>query len=63
MLVLSRKLNERILIGENITITVCYYRPDGGVVIGIDAPRDVTVLREELVPRVRRERPRKGGVA
>ncbi|TWU37030.1 carbon storage regulator [Novipirellula artificiosorum] len=47
MLVLTRKLNEKIQIGENITITLI--RVDGGKVrLGIDAPRDVRVLRAEL---------------
>jgi len=47
MLVLSRKLNESIQIGENITITLI--RVEGGKVrLGIDAPRDVRVLRSEL---------------
>jgi len=47
MLVLSRRVNERILIGNNVTITVV--RVDGGLVrIGIDAPKEVSVMREEL---------------
>ncbi|RIK82225.1 MAG: carbon storage regulator [Planctomycetota bacterium] len=47
MLVLSRKVGERILIGENIAITVVRIG-QGGVRIGIDAPDDMTVVREEL---------------
>lgn len=47
MLVLSRKVGERILIGENIAITVVRIG-QGGVRIGIDAPGDLTVVREEL---------------
>ncbi|TWU45777.1 hypothetical protein Q31b_09530 [Novipirellula aureliae] len=47
MLVLSRKLNESIQIGDDITITLI--RVEGGKVrLGIDAPRDVRVLRSEL---------------
>lgn len=47
MLVLSRKLNEKITIGENITITVV--RVSGNTIrLGIDAPRDVRVVRGEL---------------
>ena len=49
MLVLSRKLDEQIQIGPNITITLVRIR-DGSVRIGIDAPRDVRVLRAELPP-------------
>ena len=47
MLVLSRKTNERIQIGDNITVTVV--RVKGQVVrIGIDAPKDVRILRPEV---------------
>ncbi len=48
MLVLTRKQNEKIQIGDNITITVI--RTKGKAVrLGIDAPRDINVLRGELV--------------
>lgn len=46
MLVLSRKPGESIQIGDNITITVVKTGPN--VRIGIDAPKDVIVLRKEL---------------
>ncbi len=49
MLVLTRKLMERLYIGDDICITVV--RIEGGQVrLGIDAPRDVSVVRSELVP-------------
>ena len=49
MLVLTRKVNESIRVGENITITIT--RIAGGAVkIGIEAPKDVRVLRDELRP-------------
>ncbi|MCA9189649.1 MAG: carbon storage regulator [Pirellulaceae bacterium] len=47
MLVLSRKVGERILIGDQITITVVRLAT-GGVRLGIEAPADTTVLRAEL---------------
>lgn len=47
MLVLSRKVGERVLIGENITITVVRIT-GGGVRLGIEAPADTAVVREEL---------------
>jgi len=48
MLVLSRHAGEKIVIGENITITVSRVLP-GRVVIGIEAPSDMLVMREELL--------------
>ena len=48
MLVLSRKLSERIRIGDNIVIQIIRIGP-GTVRIGIDAPHDVTISREELL--------------
>ena len=48
MLVLSRKTDEQIIIGENITVTVL--RVQGRIVkIGIDAPGNVPVFRRELL--------------
>jgi carbon storage regulator len=49
MLVLTRKLMERLFIGDDICVTVV--RLEGGQVrLGIDAPREVSVVRAELVP-------------
>jgi len=48
MLVLSRKLNETILIGDNVRVTLLGIDGDK-IKIGIDAPRDVKVFREELI--------------
>ena len=47
MLVLSRKVNERILIGEDIELVVVQIRGDK-VRIGIAAPKDVSVHRQEV---------------
>jgi carbon storage regulator CsrA len=47
MLVLSRKQNEKIIVGDNVTITVLKIRGNT-VRIGIDAPREVAVVRGEL---------------
>jgi carbon storage regulator len=48
MLVVTRKAGDKILIGDNITITLLSC--DGGRLrIGIDAPREVRVLRAELL--------------
>jgi carbon storage regulator len=47
MLVLSRKVGERVLIGDKISVTVVRAAP-GVVRIGIEAPPDLPVVREEL---------------
>ncbi len=47
MLVLSRKKNERIVINDNITIVVVEIRGDK-VRLGIDAPKEVPVHRQEV---------------
>jgi len=49
MLVLSRKLNEKILISPNIRITVVGIR-GSQVRIGIEAPDSIDIYREELYP-------------
>ena len=49
MLVLSRKLNQSIIVGDNVKIQVL--KISGNTVrIGIDAPQDVKILRGELAP-------------
>ena len=47
MLVLARKVNEAILIGEEIQVKIISIEK-GVVKLGIDAPSDVTIIREEL---------------
>jgi carbon storage regulator len=48
MLVLSRKLNERIYIGNDITVTITRVGA-GQVRLGIEAPQDVLIRRSELL--------------
>jgi carbon storage regulator len=51
MLVLTRKINESIIIADSIVVTIL--RIDGGKVrLGIEAPANVHILREELQTRV-----------
>ena len=47
MLILRRKKNESLLIGENIRITIIECAGDG-VRLAIDAPKQISILREEL---------------
>lgn len=49
MLVLSRKKDQQIIIGDNIVITIVQVAGNK-VRVGIEAPREVLVLREELQP-------------
>lgn len=49
MLVLTRKLMERIYIGDEICVTVVRLE-SGQVRLGIDAPRHIAVVRGELTP-------------
>lgn len=51
MLILSRKADESIVIGDNITIKIVSIEK-GVVKLGIDAPSDVSILRSELVAAV-----------
>lgn len=51
MLVMTRKVGERIVIGENVTVTVVLI--GGGVVrVGIEAPPEYAIVRRELLNRV-----------
>jgi len=54
MLVLSRKKGERIVIGDSISLIVIEIRGDK-VRLGIEAPRDLTVHREEVANRILRD--------
>jgi carbon storage regulator len=54
MLVLSRQSDETIVIGDNIRVTIVEVRGDK-VRIGIEAPRDVSVHRQEIYDAIRRD--------
>jgi len=55
MLVLSRKRDERIVIGDNVVITIIDIRGDK-VRLGIDAPSDVTIHRQEVLDAINRSK-------
>lgn len=61
MLVLSRKKDEQIVIGDDVVITVVDFRGNK-VRLGIDAPREVAVHRREVYDAIQKEeRKRKDG--
>ena len=51
MLILTRKIGETVVIGDNITMTVLGVK-GSQVRLGINAPRDVSVHREEIYMRI-----------
>ena len=54
MLILSRRVRESVMIGDDVTITILGLK-GGQVRIGVNAPRSVAVHREEIYERIKRE--------
>lgn len=54
MLILSRKINEKIKIGDDITLTIIEVRGDQ-VKIGVEAPKHVKVFRQEVFEAIQDE--------
>ena len=54
MLVLSRRQGKSLIIGDDIKVTITDIR-NGQIKLGIDAPKDVTVNREEVVKEIKGE--------
>ena len=54
MLILSRKTNEKIMIGDDISISIIEIRGDQ-VRLGIDAPKNVKVYRQEVFDAIKAE--------
>jgi carbon storage regulator len=52
MLCISRKAGEAIHIGDNVIVRVLRVSPSGQVRLGIDAPRSVTVHRDEIAAEI-----------
>ena len=54
MLILTRKVGETIVIGDDITVTILNSK--GVVKLGINAPMDVSIHREEVYQRIQNEK-------
>jgi len=54
MLILTRRVGETLMIGEDVTVTVLGVKGNQ-VRIGVNAPRNVAVHREEIFERIKRE--------
>ena len=55
MLILTRRIGEKLIIGENVTVTILAAK-GSQIRIGIEAPRDIQVHREEIFQRILNER-------
>jgi carbon storage regulator len=54
MLILSRKINEKIMIGEDVSVSIIEIRGDQ-VRVGVDAPKTVKVFRQEVFDAIKAE--------
>ena len=62
MLILTRRVGETLMIGNEVTVTVLGVKGNQ-VRIGVNAPKDVAVHREEIFERIRVERGEEVGIS
>ena len=59
MLILTRRVGETLMVGDDVTVTVLGVKGNQ-VRIGVNAPKEVAVHREEIYERIKRERSPEG---
>jgi len=55
MLILTRRVGEKLIIGDDVTVTILSLKGNQ-IRVGIDAPRSIKVHREEVFQRIQKER-------
>jgi carbon storage regulator len=59
MLILTRRIGETLVVGDEVTVTVLGVKGNQ-VRLGVNAPKDVAVHREEIYERIQKEKQEKG---